>query len=382
MDVDGTEMSLRAALTKLRDRDSLSWSERQELAVRLGNSLRAVSDPGALEVGGEVYRILVADEKWEVRKATAESLLHLQTEDFDGLVALLLDDANALVRRAAERTLARRRKVAQLDASKRQQLEGVYDQYEAFAMRYGQAAADRALKLGERRFEQLAGEATHEIRGILTSLRGALESLGNRLKVSDLSPAVYEEHLRKAQERVEFLGCVLNDMRSYAQEPNCEFRMEKLREIAEEAYRLAEEQLRPEGCLPQDAELVNRTPDHISVEASRYHLIRAFANVIKNAFEALERDGHIEIDARLTDSNQVEVTVSDNGVGMDEADLRAAFIPFRTSKKNQGGTGFGLPIAKRSIEAHGGGISLSSVDGGGTTVTILLPLEQGERAEG
>ena len=381
MDIDGTETSLRAALSRLKDEDPLPWSERQELAVRLGNSLRAISDPGALEVCGEVYRILVGDEKWEVRKAAAESLMHLQTEGFDGLLARLLDDPNALVRRAAERTLARRRKVAQLDALKRQQLEGVYDQYEAFAIRYSQTAADRALKLGERRFEQLAGEATHEIRGILTSLRGALESLENRLKVSDLSPAVYQEHLRKAQERVEFLGCVLNDMKSYAQEPNCEFRVEKLREIVEEACRLAEEQLRPEGRLPQDAELVNRTPDYISVEASRYHLIRAFANVIKNAFEALERDGRIEIDAKLTDSNQVEVTVTDSGVGMDEADLRDAFIPFRTSKKNQGGTGFGLPIAKKSVEAHGGSISLSSIDGEGTTVTILLPLQQGEGAE-
>ncbi|HPD16238.1 MAG TPA: HAMP domain-containing sensor histidine kinase [Planctomycetota bacterium] len=381
MDIDGTEASLRAALARLRDGDSLSWSERQGLAVRLGDCLRAVSDPGVLEACSAVYRILIADEKWEVRKAAAESLLHLQTDDFDGLVARLLDDPNVLVRRAAERTLARRKKVAQLDALKRERLEGIYDQYEAFVSRYGQAAADRALKLGERFFELLASAATHEIRGILTSLCGALDGLGSRLQAAGIPASAYGEHLRKAQERAGFLGSVLNDMKSYAQEPTHEFRVEKLREMIEEGCRLAEDQLRPEGHLPQDARLINRTPDYISVEAARYQLIQAFANVVKNAFEALEKDGRVEIDARLAEGNRAEVTIADNGVGMDEADRRDAFIPFRTSKKNQGGTGFGLPIAKKSIEAHGGSISLSSVDGGGTTVTILLPLQQGERAE-
>ena len=49
----------------------------------------------------------------------------------------------------------------------------------------------------------------------------------------------------------------------------------------------------------------------------------------------------------------------------------------KTSKKNEGGTGFGLPIARKIVQAHGGHMRLDSVDGKGTTAIIVLPKTHG-----
>jgi two-component system sensor histidine kinase AtoS len=72
------------------------------------------------------------------------------------------------------------------------------------------------------------------------------------------------------------------------------------------------------------------------------------------------------------------VSVADNGTGMDRALLRRIFDPFFTTKPN--GTGPGLPMVKRTVNAHGGIITVKSARGKGTVFEILLPLQpSGER---
>ena len=65
--------------------------------------------------------------------------------------------------------------------------------------------------------------------------------------------------------------------------------------------------------------------------------------------------------------------IRDNGGGIPEQDLLAVFDPFFTTKKRGEGTGLGLPVAASIVRNHGGEISLASVLGEGTTVTILWP---------
>lgn len=82
--------------------------------------------------------------------------------------------------------------------------------------------------------------------------------------------------------------------------------------------------------------------------------------------------------AQVVDED-IQVTVRDYGAGLAEEDLRELqeFVPGRTSKKTSG-TGFGLPIARRYVLAHGGSLEIDSQMGSGTVVTITLPLEQEE----
>ena len=78
------------------------------------------------------------------------------------------------------------------------------------------------------------------------------------------------------------------------------------------------------------------------------------------------------------DPEVVTLTVSDNGTGMAEEDLRSvlAFEPSRRNKSKRFSTGFGLPIAHRNLAAHEATINLESEDNVGTTVTITLPLTE------
>ena len=65
------------------------------------------------------------------------------------------------------------------------------------------------------------------------------------------------------------------------------------------------------------------------------------------------------------------VVIRDTGVGMDEESLARVFEPYFSTKA--AGTGLGLPIARRNVEASGGTVEVSSAKGRGTTVTMRLP---------
>jgi len=74
---------------------------------------------------------------------------------------------------------------------------------------------------------------------------------------------------------------------------------------------------------------------------------------------------------------KVEFAFTDTGAGIPKETLERLFIPLFTTKAR--GMGFGLPICKRIIEAHGGKISVESTLGKGTTFTLIIPIEQEAR---
>ena len=73
-------------------------------------------------------------------------------------------------------------------------------------------------------------------------------------------------------------------------------------------------------------------------------------------------------------TTHVWVTIRDEGQGISERDLGRLTEPFFTTRTDAGGTGLGLSISRSIIERHGGSMGFESVLGGGTTVTIRLPV--------
>lgn len=98
---------------------------------------------------------------------------------------------------------------------------------------------------------------------------------------------------------------------------------------------------------------------------------RVLCNLIKNAREAMLKGGILTLVIEKLDG-EVFVRVSDTGVGMPPQILSKVFEPFVTHGKSHG-TGLGMAIAKSTVEAHGGKISVSSIQGRGTCVEIRLP---------
>ncbi len=90
-----------------------------------------------------------------------------------------------------------------------------------------------------------------------------------------------------------------------------------------------------------------------------------------NAIEAMKARGRLTIRAQR-DGRDVVIGVADTGPGMAPEDLRHIFEPFYS--RQSGGTGLGLPIARRIVAAHGGRIEVESAVGQGTRVLIRLPV--------
>lgn len=99
---------------------------------------------------------------------------------------------------------------------------------------------------------------------------------------------------------------------------------------------------------------------------------QAFINIIKNAVEAMPKNGKLEIQTVL-DKNIIKISFIDNGVGIPGDELDKIFEPYYSSKRS--GSGLGLVVVHRIIHDHGGQIDLKSKLGKGTTVTIFLPTE-------
>jgi signal transduction histidine kinase len=109
------------------------------------------------------------------------------------------------------------------------------------------------------------------------------------------------------------------------------------------------------------------------VDPSLFRLV--FDNLVENACQAMKTGGTVLIvvhRGQLRGEPAVRIEISDSGQGMEQGVRERALDPFFTTRPS--GTGLGLPIVHRIVEAHGGEIQLDSEEGQGTTVTLLLPL--------
>ena len=111
------------------------------------------------------------------------------------------------------------------------------------------------------------------------------------------------------------------------------------------------------------------------VSADRVQLQQVLLNLIMNAMEAMssvdERPRDLAITTRNIDTNQVQVTVEDSGVGLDPNTIARIFDPFYTTKP--GGMGMGLSISRSILQAHGGRLWAAVNNGPGTTFSFTLP---------
>jgi signal transduction histidine kinase len=99
-------------------------------------------------------------------------------------------------------------------------------------------------------------------------------------------------------------------------------------------------------------------------------------NLLRNAVEASPTDAPVELAVSETNANggrAVSICIRDHGPGMPESERAAAFEPFRTTKAK--GTGLGLAVVSRIVEAHEGTVELTGAPGGGALARVVLPAE-------
>ncbi len=230
-----------------------------------------------------------------------------------------------------------------------------------------QQAYLRQLKEMERRVYQaerlsalgrLAGGMAHEIRNPLNAISMAAQRLQMEMP-GKLSRTIQEEIRRLDRLLEDFLSLARNRL---------VFGNRDLVELLEQILDLVREEAEARG-IPLRFSCSELS---VPMQMDAYKMKQAILNLLKNALEAIPEQGSIELALRRTGKKQVEISLSDTGVGMREEEVRQIFDLDYTTKDK--GVGLGLPIAREIVIGHGGEIQVQSVPGEGTTFRILLPL--------
>jgi PAS domain S-box-containing protein len=209
---------------------------------------------------------------------------------------------------------------------------------------------------------QLAAIVAHEVRNPLAGIRGAIQVLSRRMPEGE-----DRRVMGSIVERVDTLNALTEDLLVYARPRNPEFAPRRLKDILSEAQRLLA------GHAELAAVSVEITSGDVTLEADQELLQDAFLNLFLNAAQAMKGEGTIRVAVRAG-PDAVQIDVQDAGPGIPPDVRERLFEPFFTTRHR--GTGLGLPIVKRDVEAHGGDVTITCPENGGTHVTVSLPATQ------
>jgi signal transduction histidine kinase len=217
-------------------------------------------------------------------------------------------------------------------------------------------------------FARLAGGLAHEIKNPLSTIRMNMELLAEDLRESD-APSDHRA-LRKVelvQRECQRLQDLLDNFLSFAKAHHLRREPGDLNALIHRILDFYRPQAQEAKIEVLDF-LANDLPK-VSLDEEAFHA--ALLNLILNAEQAMPDGGQLVI--RTYDTpNGVALDLIDTGCGMDEKTMSHVFEAFFSAKR--GGSGLGLPTARRIIEGHGGQIDLQSAVGRGTQVTITLPV--------
>jgi PAS domain S-box-containing protein len=238
--------------------------------------------------------------------------------------------------------------------------------YQYMAIRYeitGRKDSEKRLReqAALARLGEMAAVVAHEVKNPIAGIRGALQVISSRMPPDTRDRAVMGDIIT----RLDGLNGVVQDLLVFA----------RPRELRTEPVDLA-------ALIGHTIDLIRRDPIFAAIEvridgstglvqADPAQLQLVVQNVLMNAAQAMNGQGPVSITFSAADGRS-QMSIADSGPGMPPEVLEHAFEPFFTTKSR--GTGLGLPLARRIIEAHGGDIQIDTPPTGGTTVTLVLPL--------
>jgi signal transduction histidine kinase len=234
------------------------------------------------------------------------------------------------------------------------------------------------LERAERLRRNMVADVAHELRTPLSNIRGYLEALRDGVIKPDA------ETIRSLYEEAFLLSRLVDDLQELSLAEAGELKLvlqaEDIGELIRQAVAAVETQERAKG-LSLSVELPDKLPP-VNIDSRR--IGEVLRNLLENAVAHTAKEGSITVAAKQRD-NWVEVSVTDTGEGIPTKDLPNIFERFYRVDKSRtratGGSGLGLTIAKRLVEAHGGKIEVQSEPGKGSRFSFTISVaEQDSRA--
>lgn len=214
---------------------------------------------------------------------------------------------------------------------------------------------------------KMVASLAHQIRTPLSAAMLYGANLANK-SLTETSRARFQG---KLMNRLSDLETQVNDMLLFARSGD-----QKIIEEVSLVTLFEEVQDASESMLQQmNGHLQCRLPDpDLIIMANKSALASAMTNLISNAIEATGKGGKLYISAQQRGDKQVEISVMDNGPGIEKGDIAKVMEAFYTTKSQ--GTGLGLAVVQSIAQAHKGSIEVKSEFGKGSCFTLVLPLHR------
>jgi signal transduction histidine kinase len=238
---------------------------------------------------------------------------------------------------------------------------------------------DRLAALGE-----MAAAIAHEVKNPLASI----EVMAGVLKRQLAQNPDALEHLNDIIKEAKMANAIVVEVLEFVRPLQLQVERVSLDEVIKDSITLAEGKMR-RGAVSISTHLATEVPELL---ADGHQLRQLFSNLLANAFEALDGEGHVDVRATLVSADEalsatdepsvplVMVEVRDSGPGIGADDLERIFSPFFTTKPQ--GTGLGLAIVRKVVDAHDGRIDAVSAPGRGASFRVTLPVVPSVRSIG
>jgi Na+/proline symporter/nitrogen-specific signal transduction histidine kinase len=240
---------------------------------------------------------------------------------------------------------------------------------------------NQQLESLDRLKDDFMSSVTHELRTPLTSIR----ALGELMRdAPDMPAAQRQRFVGIVVDESERLSRLVNQVLDLAkiESGNAEWQPERLDAVPllARAVQATDGLFRSRGAEVR----IEAPPSAPAVHADADRLLQVLINLLANAARFVPAGQGRVVLSLAIDAGQLTIEVSDNGLGVPEADQAHVFEKFRQggdTRQRSGGTGLGLPISRRIVEHFGGRLWLRSRPGEGATFGIELPLAEPARAQ-
>jgi signal transduction histidine kinase len=210
---------------------------------------------------------------------------------------------------------------------------------------------------------QMAAAIGHEIRNPLSSLKGFTQLQQERYpNTNDFYPIMIQE--------IDRINYIVNDLMTLGKPKALQFSKASIEEIITYTLSITQQMSERQG-VSIETTMAGPLPP---IDSDGKQLKQVFINLIKNAIESMHDGGKIEIKVKVVADNKMEISIQDEGYGIEDQNIINLGEPFYTTKKD--GTGLGLMVTNQIIGDHKGDFTIESSPGKGTKVVVTLPISQ------